>query len=243
MKRYLFILPVFLLCIALSGCNNFGKEKIYNGVELYHTDKVTDAEADALGNYLVNQKFADGNAKTVQLTKSGDTYQFRFVVKEGIDKDPAYTKPAKFLGSMISTQLLNGAPVEVDLCDDHLNTLKVLVADDFGKEKTYDGVVLFHSKKITDAEADSLGNYLISSKFANGNEKSVLITKSGNIYQFKFVVKKGADTDPNYLKNGKIFASQLSTNVFNNAPVEVLMCDDYFSTLVVIPMNDSTSNK
>jgi hypothetical protein len=240
MKTFPFFLALFLLFTVLSGCTNYGKEKTYDGVELYHTDNVTDAEADILGNYLVSQKFADGKAKTVQLTKSGNTYQFRFVVKEGMDKDAGFAKTSKFFGSMLSAQVFNGAPVEVHLCDDQLSTLKVLVADDYGKEKTFNGVGLFHTKNVTDLEVDSLGNYLISSKFANGIAKSVLITKSGNTFQFKFVVRKGADKDPGYLKNGHLFASELSVGVFNKAPVEVIMCDDYFNTLVVLPMDSST---
>jgi hypothetical protein len=238
MKKHLFMLPFFLLFTVLSGCANYGKEKIFNGVELYHTDKVTDAQADNLGNYLVREKFADGNAKTVQLTKSGDTIQFRMVVKEGIDKDPAYSKTMKFFATMLSAQVFNGAPLELHQCDDQLNTLKVVVADDYGEEKIFNGLQLFHTKKISDAEVDSLGNYLVKSKFANGDAKSTLITKAGNIFQFKFVVKNGADKDPGYLKNGRIFASQLSADVFKGAATEVVMCDDYFNALVVLPMSD-----
>jgi hypothetical protein len=237
MKKYLFHA---ILLFVLVSCSNYGKEKIYDGTELYHTDKVTDAESDALGKYLVDNKFADGKTKTVQLTKSDNTYQFRMVVKEGIDKDTAYAKTAKFLATMLSAQVFNGSPVEVQLCDDQLATLKTLTSDDFGKMKNFDGVGLFHSKNITDAEFNAMGNYLVSSKFADGRAKNAEITKSGNIYQFKFVVKKGIDKDPSYLENGKAFASQLSSGVFNGAPVEVLMCDDYFNTLVVLPMTDTT---
>jgi hypothetical protein len=240
MKKYLFTLPILLLFAILTGCNNYGKEKVFDGVELYHTEKVTDAQADTLGNYLVNGKFADGSAKTVQLTKSGDTIQFRMVVKEGVDKDPQYTKTMKFFATLLSAQVFNGAPLQVQLCDDQFSTLKVFSADDYGKEKIFNGVGLLHSKNITDAQVDSLGNYLISSKFADGNAKSVLITKSGNTYQFKFVAKQGADKDPESLKNGKLFASQLSAGVFNNAPVEVHMCDDYLNTVMVLPMDNST---
>jgi len=237
MKKLLFALPALLFFAVLSGCANYGKEKVFKGVELYHTDKVTDAEADSLGNYLVAGKFADGKEKTVQLTKAGNTYQFRFVVKEGVDKDASYDKIAKFLANMLSAQVFNGAPVEVQLCDDHLETLKTVVADDYGKEKIFNGVSIFHTKDITDAQVDSLGNYLVRMKFANGQPKSTMITKLGNTYRFKFVVKSGADKDPDYQKNGKLFASQLSAGVFNGAPVEVLMCDDYFTTLLVLPMN------
>src|ERR1700743_872191 len=118
MKRITLLLPAFLLFFMLSACNNLGDEKTYNGVELYHTKSVTDAEADKLGNYLVSEHFADGKAKTVQLNKSGDVYQFNFVVMEGADKDTAIIKNTKFFASMLSSQVFNGAKVEVHMCDE-----------------------------------------------------------------------------------------------------------------------------
>jgi hypothetical protein len=237
MKKELFALPVLLLFFILPSCTNYGKEKIYDGVELYHTDQVTDAESDRLGNYLVKDGFADGNEKTVQFTKSGNTYQFRMVVKEGIDKDPAYAVIAKFMATMLSAKLFNGQPVELHFCDKYLKTLKVLVADDYGKIASFNGVELFHSRDITTAEVNALGDYLVTSHFADGKSKSVLLTKTGSTYQFRFVIKKGFEKDEEYLKNVKIFTSQLSTNVFKGAPVQVNLCDDYFTTLAVVPMS------
>ena len=81
---------------------------------------------------------------------------------------------------------------------------------------------------------------MIRAKFATGDEKSVLITKIGNTYRFSFVVKTGVDKDPAYLQNSKEFANELSTGVFKGAPVEVLMSDEYFTTLAVVPMGDTT---
>ena len=190
MKTKLLVLPVLFLFFLLPGCTNYGKERVYDGVELYHTDKVTDAESDLLGNYLVKDGFVDGNEKTVQFTKSGNTYQFRMVVKEGIDKDANYATIAKFMATMLSAKLFNGQPVELHFCDKYLKTLKVLVADDYGKALVFNRTEVFHTRDITDAEVNTLGNYLTSSKFSNGKEKDVLLTKTGSTYQFKFVIKK-----------------------------------------------------
>ncbi len=236
MKRITFLLPAFLLFFMLSACNNLGDEKTYNGVELYHTKSVTDAEAGKLGDYLVSSQFADGKTKTVQLTKSGNIYQFNFVVKDGADKDTSIAKSTKLFASMLSAQVFNGAKVEIHMCDEYMKSLKVFASDDLGKEKDFNGVQLFYTKDITVAQVDSLGNYLVSAKFANGKGKTVQITKKENTYQFRFVVKQGIDKDPDYLKNAKIFASDLSAHVFGNSPVEVDLCDAYLTTLAVVPM-------
>jgi hypothetical protein len=239
MKKFKLTLIAAGLFLAVSSCNNYGTEKIYNGVELYHTQNITDAEAGKLGDYLVSSKFADGTTKTVQITKQGNTYQFRFVLKDGADKDPSLPKTLKYMASILSARVFNGQPVEVHMCDDQLKTLKVFTGENYGKEKVFDGVELFHTQAVTDAEADSLGNYLVTSKFADGNEKTVQLAKPGSIYQFRFVVKEGLDKDQNFLNNVKSFAAELSKNVFQNAPVEVHLCDNDLTTIAVVPMDNS----
>ena len=111
MKQSILLGTVLAFVIALSGCSNYGKEKDFDGVELYHTENVTDQEADKLGNFLISQKFADGTGKTVQLTKSGSTYNFRFVVKKESAADPSITKTLKYFASLLSSKVFNGSPV------------------------------------------------------------------------------------------------------------------------------------
>jgi hypothetical protein len=238
MKRYCLILALIATLPLLQACNNFGKEKTFNGVELFHTPAVTDAQADSLGTFLVNSKFADGTAKTVQITKSGNTYQFRFVVKEGMENDPKIIKAFKIFAASISSGVFNGAPVEIDVCDKYLKTIKVFPYEDFGKARDYKGVQLYHTKTVTDSEADSLGSYLVSSGFADGNAKTVQLNKSGSTFQFRFVVKEGLDKDTAFMQNVKTFTGQLSNKVFNGAPVEIHLCDDYMNTMVVVPMQN-----
>jgi hypothetical protein len=236
MKRYIIGMAVVLIVSILQGCNYFGKEKDFNGVQLYHTPAITDAQADSLGKFLVDQKFADGSAKSVQITKSGGTYQFRFVVKDGAESDKEIISTINAFANSLSTSVFNHAPVEIDMCDKYLKTKKVFPFVDFGSIKVINALQLYHTKNITPAETDSLGNYLVTQKFANGIPKTAQITKSGNTYQFRFVIKEGMDKDTAYLQNVKIFAGQLSQNVFKGAPVEIHMCDDYLNTLKAVPM-------
>ena len=51
----------------------------FNGTELYYTENVTEDVAIRLGDYLVDEEFADGSEKTVQLDKRDGTYQFRLI--------------------------------------------------------------------------------------------------------------------------------------------------------------------
>lgn len=123
----IFILA-FMLTIVLTACGSFGEKLTYGEFELYYTDKVTKAEADKLMDYLLEQEFTDGeNPATVQLNKSGSTYEFRMVVKKGLDTDPDFVEIASYWGAELSEQLFNDQAVDVHLCDDRLETLRVVL--------------------------------------------------------------------------------------------------------------------
>lgn len=111
--------------LLLVGCSNYGTEKTFNGVQLYYTSDVTEAEANSLGNYLVKAEFANGEAKTVQLAKQGNTYEFRMVVKKGIEKDEEYAEIFKIFAKDLSDNVFNGSRVDLHACDDNLETLRV----------------------------------------------------------------------------------------------------------------------
>jgi hypothetical protein len=129
MKIIRILSAVILIAIALlkiSSCTNYGKKLTFNGGELYYTSQVTEAEAKKLGDYLVKEKFFDGNKKTVQLTKDGATYQFRMVVLKDGEKAPNTVATFTSVCQELSENVFNGAEVVVHLCDDHLKTLRVI---------------------------------------------------------------------------------------------------------------------
>jgi hypothetical protein len=127
MKIKLTILTLIVIpSVILSSYNNYGKEKNFNGTQLFYTSTITESEANSLGNYLIESGFADGEEKTVQLNKLGNTYQFRMVVKKGIEQDQEYAELGKSYAAQISTEIFNGKQVDVHFCDENLETLRVL---------------------------------------------------------------------------------------------------------------------
>jgi hypothetical protein len=238
MKHIRLIIAALLLMFAFYGCKNLGKEKVFDGVQLYHTGGVSDTLANTLGNYLISSQFADGRAKTVQVTKTGDTYHFRFVVKDNAEKDSSITQSTRYFASLLSADVFNGAPVRVEMCDDLMNTIKTFASVELGKKKIVDSVELYHTAAITDAQADSLGSYLVATHFANGKAKTAQIAKSGGTYQFRFVVNPGVEKDPDYIKNSKVYGADISAGVFGGAPVELDLCDKYLNTILAVPMDN-----
>lgn len=122
-------IALLALALVLAGCTNYGTKLEFNKGELYYTDKVTEAEAQKLGKFLVDASFFNGDEKSVQLTKEGETYQVRYPIKEGFEKDANYEKTAAFFGAALSKELFDNKPVEIHMTDDALKTIKVVKMD------------------------------------------------------------------------------------------------------------------
>ena len=100
MKKIFKIFSLLLISsVVLTSCEDYGTEKNFNGVQLFYTFEITESEANSLGRYLIESEFADGGEKTVQLNKSGNTYEFRMIVKKGIEQDPEYVELGKYMAA------------------------------------------------------------------------------------------------------------------------------------------------
>jgi hypothetical protein len=129
------ILGLFLLCgvggvvgLVILGANSYGTRiALKNGNELYYTPAVTEAEARKVADYL-DTKFPDNKGKvaTYQLNKAGGKYEFRAVVQEGKENDNLAVVAFQAMGVLLSLEVLDGAPVDVHLCDRNLKTVRVL---------------------------------------------------------------------------------------------------------------------
>ena len=215
--------------IMVSGCFlNWGKRLEFNGGEIYYTPEVTEEEATRLGEYMIDSGFFDGNEKTVQITKNGTTYEFRMVIKEGLDQDEEYLWIAGIYSLELSENVFEGNRTDIHLCDEHLETLQVIAALEFN------GGQLFYLSGVTSDEAVRLGEYLVASGFYDGNEKSVLLSKTGEVFEFYMITRAGLDTDPEYITVAEAFTGELSENVFNGSQVDIYFCDSDLQTLLVI---------
>jgi hypothetical protein len=103
-----------------------GQKVMFNGGELYYTSSVSEPEARKVGEHLVKTRFFDGSPKSVQITRSNGTHQFRMVVIKGMQTNPQFVQTATQFGKELSRDVFGGELVEVHLCDEYFNTLKVV---------------------------------------------------------------------------------------------------------------------
>lgn len=148
-----FLMFAMLSTLIYSCSSGFGKEKKFNGVQLFYTSKITEAQADKLGNYLVTGGFADGEYKTVQITKTGNTFEFRMIVKEGIEKDVEYIEVFKSFARELSQNVFNGEQVDIHLCNDKLKTLRVIIQSNLLNTTSSSETSLDKTTESTNSEA------------------------------------------------------------------------------------------
>lgn len=121
------VMLVVVAAIADSG-QDFGTALTFNGSQLFYKPPVTEKEARTLGQYLVESWFSDvKDPKTVQLTKSGSTYECRVPIKKGLENDQESLQQMKAMAQQLSRDVFNNAEVDIHMCDDELNTIRVVV--------------------------------------------------------------------------------------------------------------------
>ncbi len=119
-----------------------------------------------------------------------------------------------------------------------LFTIAFLVScANYGEKKVFNGTEVYYKDGVTEAQADKLGESLITSGFADGGGKSVQFTKDGDQYIFKMVIREEFLNDKSKENVFNIFPKELSN--YMNLPVDLHLCDDSFHTLRVHKLSDA----
>ena len=133
-KQYRSVYALFVIIVSLvlflerhaeGFSSEWGKRLEYSDCELFYTPLVTEEKARKLGDYLVETGFfRKDNAGTVQITKEGDIYQFRMVVKKSEADNMEFLKSAAMFAAHLSKDVFDNEMLVIDLCDKQLKTLQ-----------------------------------------------------------------------------------------------------------------------
>ena len=111
---------------ALGSGQGLGKRLDLSGSDLYYASSVTTAEAKRLRRHLLETQTFDEAAGTFQLNKEGSKYQFRMMVQPRAENDQQTVFASDALGMRLSGAVFGGKVVEVHLCDENFDTLRVV---------------------------------------------------------------------------------------------------------------------
>ncbi|WP_130807881.1 hypothetical protein [Senegalia massiliensis] len=115
---------IFLLITTIHIPDN---KITYNESELYYTERVTEEQAEELGNYLSQQGLFDGGSPVfLKIDKSEDIYKLSFVVDEDYLDDTELQESAKYLSNEISVNVFDNNKVNFILSDEKFKPLKTI---------------------------------------------------------------------------------------------------------------------
>ncbi len=99
---------------------------------------------------------------------------------------------------------------------------------------------IFYSDRINLDEAVRFRNYILKSApdLNPKDKKNIKLDKEGSEYVVKFVIKRGDEMNDAYVDMFKLFAHQLSKDVFEGKPVRIDLCDTGFDTILKIEEYD-----
>lgn len=227
------LVGLLVVCFA-SGCPSYGPSVSNGTIDVHYKGAATKEDAQKLANYLVGTWGAAPHRRTVQLVKEGDTYQFRMVVKKEFQKDDVIMKKLAFDAARISRDVFNGAPVELQACDEHLTTLRSIPPRaDVRYGLTEKKIELFYANPADKEDADRLTKYLAT--IIDGNALiSFKMARRGDVVEVHMV------SDPNILDQpGLIQALQtdrkaIAANGVPGKTVELHLCNDTFDVIRVL---------
>ena len=120
----LFILSALIL-VSCGGVSGPKVSRDY--LEVFYKDGATEADAQRTLDYLYplwKSDSVDADAKSILLTKSGDTMNFKMVTNPATLTDADYVKIYQ-TANEFSKSLYGGAPVNIYLTDPEFKTAKV----------------------------------------------------------------------------------------------------------------------
>ena len=97
---------------------------VFGKGELYYTEPVAAAEANAVGQMLMQSGyFSDSRTVSVHIAREGGAYQLKFVINPSRIDDPAVKSAFIDLSRNIALEALNGRRALLHLCDGNFATL------------------------------------------------------------------------------------------------------------------------
>ena len=92
--------------------DSFELSRRFNGTEVFYTSAVSQHEVKRLGTYLVKSGFANGDKKSVEINKTGETYEFRVIPKGDLNEANVFALADGISG------VFYGSPIKVYICDE-----------------------------------------------------------------------------------------------------------------------------
>lgn len=127
-KLILIFLP---LLVILTGCSvgddDYNQQIVDQKVRLHYNSTVTKDDAQKLLDYLMKKELKGDHSIDIRFSKKENTNEIRVIIKKGLETDPETIQSFALMAGRISAVVFNNDEVDIHLCDEEFNTLRVVL--------------------------------------------------------------------------------------------------------------------
>lgn len=196
------------------------------GQAIHYQGSITEAQASSAGDVLKKEGLlANGQRATIQLVGEDEGIKLRFVIKNEAINDPSAKELFGDLGFAVSRDVFEGKPLQVELCNDKLETqksfpMKEMLVLQFGKNQLIytDGVPKAQAEKTLELlkEIDYMGE-------DSGN--AVRLSREGDFLVAQFVLADGYWDKEDLFEAWQEIADFLASKVTDSGKVKLKLSD------------------
>lgn len=227
-----FVVPALVLAV-LTGCGGLGSKTENGNVEVYYKDGATKEEADRMAAFILKMMPGVTDRRSFQLLKKGDGYQVRMPLQKQYQNDDRYLNALGLDGARYSAEVFNGAPVEVEACNERMTTLKTVPPRADLRRRLVDGKVeVFYADGLDRADVEKLAKFL--QPVAAASPAPLVTFKYGRrdkVVELALVVNTALVNNPGVKESLDELRKAAAKDVFNGAPTELQLCDEYLAPL------------
>lgn len=104
----------------------YGNSVEFGNDIIFYSESISKEQANNLGNYLISIGTFMDLGIMIRMEKTDSVYLIHLPVQEKMDEDPSYLEAVKIVAKAISEDIFSEEQVDVHLCDDLYETLKVV---------------------------------------------------------------------------------------------------------------------
>jgi membrane associated rhomboid family serine protease len=234
------------VCLALGGVAGLnakyrghaelGTARVRSGnTEVLYTGGATEEETQRLAEYLQRRWRAVSDPAPVHLEKTDNGYRFRMMIKKDSRESLRTQRELEFLAARISRDVLGGAAVEANICDENFATVKVLPprADiRFGVVESKAEV--FFGTDVDRADARRLAEYFASVLTATPEMASFKLGRRGDVVLIHVTVAPEEAKDPEFVAAMRGDRDDIAAKVFPGRAVEMILYDRDWTLIGVV---------
>ncbi|MFZ1936668.1 MAG: rhomboid family intramembrane serine protease [Thermoguttaceae bacterium] len=224
-----------LLSFRVSDAESELGPKVGHGdVEVYYDQGATREEANRLGAYFVKHGWGNGGA-SVQLKNTDAGYQVRMVVKKEYQNTQTFLSDLAFMGARLSRDVFDGGPVEVHVCGDNFETLRVVPPRPDIRYSVVDGVAeVFFAAVEENAEAKRVAEYLAGAFRDWKTQGTFKLVRRGTVVELHVLVGRTLLKDESNIGAWLAFRERIASELFKGVTVEIHLCDEGLNVVRVL---------